>query len=44
VVSCAPDNIPSIKGIERAGFRRLRHITTWILLSRIVVARRIQIP
>jgi RimJ/RimL family protein N-acetyltransferase len=43
VISCSPDNIPSIKGIERAGFRRLRHSTTWILLSRIVLARRTQV-
>ena len=39
-VSCAPDNFSSIKGIERAGFCLIRRMTTWVLLSRIVLRRR----
>jgi hypothetical protein len=42
VISCAPDNVASIRGIERAGFRRVARITCLSVLSKIVLLRRVE--
>jgi RimJ/RimL family protein N-acetyltransferase len=34
IITCAPDNIPSIKGIERAGFGLVRRVESILILSR----------
>jgi GNAT superfamily N-acetyltransferase len=39
IISCQPDNVASMRGIERAGFKRVRHITSFIALSRLVLWR-----
>jgi hypothetical protein len=46
LITCHPDNIASIKGIEHAGFGKKRNITSLILLSRIVIQKRegMQLP
>jgi len=41
IVSCAPDNLPSVRGIGRAGFRLVRRVETLIVLWRLIVWRRI---
>jgi len=41
-INCAADNVASIRGIERAGFRRVRHVETWVALSRVPVWRRVR--
>jgi RimJ/RimL family protein N-acetyltransferase len=38
-ISCSPDNQPSIRGIERAGFRRTKDIKNIVVLSKVVIAR-----
>jgi predicted GNAT superfamily acetyltransferase len=40
VVTCSPDNNASIRGIVKAGFRFSRHVSCWVALSRIPLARR----
>ena len=35
VINCAPDNTASVHGIRAAGFRHVRQISTWMLLTRI---------
>lgn len=42
MISCEPSNMASIKGIERAGFEGLFHITCLVVLWRIVLARRVE--
>ncbi|MEG0822603.1 MAG: GNAT family protein [Burkholderiaceae bacterium] len=39
VITCAPSNKASIRGIEKAGFEFVSHLTCWIVLSRVVVWR-----
>ncbi|MGH8680027.1 MAG: GNAT family N-acetyltransferase, partial [Burkholderiales bacterium] len=39
IISCQPDNVASMRGIERAGFKRARHITSFIALSKLVLWR-----
>ncbi len=34
IITCAPDNIPSIKGIERAGFSLIFRVESVLILSR----------
>jgi hypothetical protein len=41
-ISCEPQNLPSIRGIERAGFVGISHIRSAIVLWRIVLVRRVQ--
>lgn len=38
-ISCAPDNRASIRGIERAGFRRIKDISNLVVLSKVVITR-----
>ncbi|MFY7916534.1 MAG: GNAT family N-acetyltransferase [Rubrivivax sp.] len=42
VITCSPDNAPSIRGITKAGFSRLHHLVVWIALSRLVLGRRVR--
>jgi L-amino acid N-acyltransferase YncA len=37
IISCAPDNVASRRGIERAGFRLVHHLASVVLLSRLIV-------
>lgn len=39
VITCAPDNAPSVRGIEKAGFGRVAHLVVWIALARVVLWR-----
>ena len=39
LISCAPDNIPSIAGIEKAGFRKIRTILTYLVLTKFILQR-----
>lgn len=40
IISCAPDNVASRRGIERAGFRAVHHLVSVVLLSRLIVWQR----
>lgn len=44
VITCHPDNIASIKGIERAGFNRQHLITSLIFLSRFAIQKIVPPP
>lgn len=34
IITCAPDNLASVRGIEKAGFRRVRTVRSLVLLTR----------
>lgn len=36
VITCSPENVASVKGIERAGFVRKKHVFNILLLSRLI--------
>lgn len=36
IISCAPDNAASIRGIQRAGFSRVRQVRSLLVLSHVV--------
>jgi hypothetical protein len=40
IISCEPDNIASIRGIERAGFARVTHVTSHIGFSKLILRRK----
>lgn len=42
VITCAPDNAASIRGISKAGFNRLHHLVVWVALSRMLLGRRVR--
>lgn len=44
IISCAPENTASWRGIERAGFRRVRRFDTVVLLARLIVWQRASVP
>ena len=37
-----PTNTGSVKGMENQGMRRIRHLTGWIIVERVVIQRDIQ--
>ncbi len=41
-ISCEPDNVSSIKGIQRAGFKGVHHVRCTMIMSRIVAFRRVE--
>ena len=42
VIETSPENLPSIKGIEAAGFRLCREVSVWIFLNCLVYQKRIE--
>ena len=42
VIETSPDNLPSRKGIEAAGFRLCREVSAWIVLNWLVYQKRIE--
>ncbi len=42
IITCAPDNLASIRGIEKAGFRRVKTLHSLILFTRLIAAQRIE--
>jgi hypothetical protein len=42
VIETSPDNLPSRKGIEAAGFRLCREVSVWIVLNWLVYQKRIE--
>lgn len=40
IITCAPDNFASVRGIEKAGFRRVKTIHSLIIFARWIVAQR----
>jgi len=42
VIETSPENLPSRKGIEAAGFRFCREVSAWILLNSLVYQKRIE--
>ncbi len=34
IITCAPDNLASVRGIEKAGFRRIKIVHSWVILTR----------
>jgi hypothetical protein len=42
VIETSPDNLPSRKGIEAAGFRLCREVSVWIVLNCLVYQKRIE--
>jgi GNAT superfamily N-acetyltransferase len=42
VIETSPDNLPSRKGIEAAGFRLCREVSVWIFLNCLVYQKRIE--
>jgi GNAT superfamily N-acetyltransferase len=43
IITCAPDNLASMRGIEKAGFRRVKTLHSLILFTRLIAAQRIQL-
>ena len=41
IITCAPDNIASVRGIEKAGFRRVKTIHSLIIFARWIAAQRV---
>jgi RimJ/RimL family protein N-acetyltransferase len=39
IIEVHPANLPSIKGVEAAGFSRPREVRLWILLNSLVIRR-----
>lgn len=39
LITCDPENIASVKGIQRAGFNLIRNITSLLLVSRLAIQR-----
>jgi len=42
IITCAPDNAASMRGIGKAGFRHVKTLHSLILFSRLIVAQRIE--
>jgi GNAT superfamily N-acetyltransferase len=42
VIETSPENVPSTKGIEAAGFRLCREVSAWIVLNSLVYQKRIE--
>lgn len=40
IITCAPDNMSSIRGIEKAGFRRVKNIYSLIIFARLITLQR----
>ena len=40
IITCAPDNIASVRGIEKAGFRRVKTIHSLIIFARWIATQR----
>ncbi len=41
IITCAPDNLASVRGIEKAGFRRVRTLSSVVLAARWIAWQRI---
>jgi ribosomal protein S18 acetylase RimI-like enzyme len=41
IITCAPDNIASMRGIEKAGFHRVKTLRSLILLARVIAIQRV---
>jgi len=39
LISCAPDNFASISGIEKAGFKRVRCLNSYLLLTKFMLQK-----
>jgi GNAT superfamily N-acetyltransferase len=42
IITCAPDNAASMRGIEKAGFRRVKTLYSLILLTRLIALQRVR--
>lgn len=40
IITCAPDNLASVRGIERAGFRRIRTVRSLVVFTRWIAWQR----
>lgn len=43
IITCAPDNIASVRGIEKAGFRRVKTLYSLIVFTRWIATQRIEL-
>lgn len=44
VITCAPDNLASVRGIEKAGFRRVKTLYSLIFFARWIAVQRVKLP
>lgn len=44
LITCAPDNIASVRGIEKAGFRRVKTLYSLIFFARWIAVQRTELP
>ena len=40
IITCAPDNLASVRGIEKAGFRRIKTVCSLVILTRWIAWQR----
>ena len=44
IITCAPDNLSSVRGIEKAGFRKVKTLRSLILFTRWIASQRETLP